>query len=507
MKLHYAIILSGSLALVGLTASTLAQKPKGPSIGKVKGGSPSGPSIGKSAVEGTGTKAEQGRVIDIPRVKVVQVAPNKGYLALFTRPHARVVITPLSGENEPGKPLSPGIADTEGLVVFPGLAPGNYKLEITCQDYEPLDDTVNIEKGKQTARLAPLASKFATLRIGLAGQADKDVLVKLNNEPFEKTKIEAGQLVFERVPVGKQTFTFSKAGYQDWTQEFEIRPGNNFFSAAMKEAVVAVTIQTQPHAEVYIDSDAKREASETGELQLNLLPGTRNVRVTLPGYEPAGKVLNLTLEPRALTVPIALTPIAEDSAFDEPFNPQVKTWTPFPLPAGWQLQTARPRGMRLTGELPAFVFNTSLPNRRFNIYKDFDMLMNVRLTNGRGVAWIVRAQDEKNYYLFELDNEKKELLFCIYQNGQRRQIKVASTVIGLDDKQRSYRIILEVRGNQFTHKIVIDDPNDPKPLGIVFEDSTFAYGGVGLRTFTNAEVFIDQFSILKPQNSAQRTAR
>jgi hypothetical protein len=501
MKSHYSLILNISLALVWFTAPAWAQ-PKGPSIGKKTPNAPTGPSIGKSAAEGSNTKAEQGRVFNIPKVKVVQVAPNKGYLALFTVPKARVVIAPLSGENESGKPLSPGKADQDGLVVFPGLTPGNYRLVVTCEDYEPLDDIVNIEKGRQTARLAPLASKFATLRIGLGKQASKDSAVKLNGQPFTDLKIEAGQLVLEHVPVGKQTFSVSKSGFSEWTLEFDIRPGNNFVSATMEEETISVTIKTQPGAEVYVDNDPKRETPETGEMQIGLPLGEHNVRVTLPGFEPAGKTLNLAKEPRLLTVPIPLIPIADDAAFDEPFDPGQKTWIPYP-PTGWQVQTRR--GMTITGDAVAFVFNTTLPNRRFNIYRDFDLLMNLRLTKGKGVAWIVRAEDEKNYYLFELDRERKQLLFYISQNGTRRLIRQDNAVVNLDDTKGFYRITLEVRGNQFSHQI--ETPDGAKPLGGTFEDGTFRLGGVGLRAFSGAEVFINQFSILKPKHNLQGAAR
>lgn len=497
MKFRHSLFLYLNLALVLSAVPVWAQRPQGPDIGKTRSSAPTGPSIGKSAAEENSSKAEQGRAFNLPKVKVVRVPTDKGYLALVTVPDAKVIITPLNDQNEPGKPLPAGIAKL-GLVTFSNIAPGNYKLEVTCEGYEPLNDFVTVAKGRATERVAPLASKFAILRVGLGKQAGQDIVVKMDGQPFPPLRVEAGQLVFEQVPVGKRTFNFIKSGFSEWTLDLDIRPGNNFVSATMDVETIAVTVKTQPRAEVYVDDEQKREASEAGELKLNLPLGEHRLRVTMPGFDPAGQTLNLAREPRALTVQMMLTPIAEDAAFDEPFNPQVKTWTPFPLPVGWQLQTTRPKGLRLAGEAPAFVFNTSLPNRSFNIYKDFDLVMNVRLTDGKGLAWIVRAQDDKNYYLFELDNEKKELLFSLYRNGQRQQIRVAGTVVSLE-KDRPYRIILEARGNQFRHLIVLDDPNDPKPLGILFEDSTHAFGGIGLRAFNGGEVLIDQFSILKPK--------
>ncbi|HMZ23216.1 MAG TPA: hypothetical protein PLD20_35155, partial [Blastocatellia bacterium] len=375
-------------------------------------------------------------------------------------------------------------------------APGNYKLEVNCPDYEPLSDIVTVAKGQATERVAPLASKFATLRVGLGKQAGQDITVKLNGQVFPPRKVEAGQLVFEQVPVGKQTFSFIKSGFSEWTLEFDIRPGNNFVSATMEAETIAVMIQTQPHAEVYVDDEPKREASEAGELKLNLSLGEHKLRATLPGFEPAGQPLSLAREPRALTVPIPLTPIVEDADFSEEFDPRVKNWTPFP-PAGWKFQTQVPLGVTLTGNAAGFVFNTTRPNRKLNFYRDFDLTMNARFIKGNGFAWIIRAKDENNYYLFELDRQRNQLLFYICENGVKRPLRTDSFTANLDDKEWFYPIKLTVRGNKFSH--TIETPTEEKKLGGVFEDSTFSLGGVGLQAIGGAEVFLNQFLISKPE--------
>src|ERR1051326_8349720 len=173
-------------------------------------------------IEESVPKGDANRAIPIPKVKYVPVPSNKGYLAIFTVPQAKVVITQLLGASEAGKSQPAATTDKDGLVTFPSLDPGKYRIDITCKDYEPFQDTVSIQKGRQTGRIATLTSKFATLRIGLAKQASDDVIVKRNGQVFDKPKIEAGQLVFDRVPVGKQTFTVSKPGFVDWTQELDI---------------------------------------------------------------------------------------------------------------------------------------------------------------------------------------------------------------------------------------------------------------------------------------------
>jgi hypothetical protein len=450
-------------------------------------------------------KPIQGRTTYVPVIRKVLVPPTEGYLALFTVPTSEAVLRPVLGANEFGKPLKPKQADKEGWITFPSLPPGNYRIDITCEDYDPFDDIISIQKGRQTVRQAALAAKFATLRLGLGNQAGEDITIRLDGKPFPKPKVEPGQLILDRVPVGKHTFNFLKSGFSEWALTIEIRPGNNFVSATMEAETIAVTVKTQPRAEVYVDGEQKREASAAGELKLNLPLGEHIVRVRLTGFEPADKPLSLAKEPRALTMPIPLMPIAEDAAFEELFEPGVNNWAPFPLPAGWQMRTERPKGLNLVEGLPAFVFKTTIPNRQFNIYRDFDLMINLRLSRGKGLAWIVRALDEKNYYQFELDADQKKLAFCIYQNGVRRQIDVANTVVGFEDRERSYRIRLRAEGGKFFH--TIETLDGEKPLGIVFEDSTFGYGGIGLRGLTGAEVFINRVSILKTQPGVSSVVR
>lgn len=512
MKFHSAIVFSVCLVLVVLTGFILAQQPTGPNIGKGKGSNPSGPSIGKSASEGGTIKAEQGRAIPPPRFKVVQVAPNKGYLALFTVPQAKAVITPLSVENEPSNPLPPGTADKDGLVNFPSLVPGKYRVEITCQDYEPFNDIVVIQKGRQTARIATLAWKFASLRIGLGKQASEDIVVKLDGQPFEKTKIEAGQLVFDQVPVGKHTFSFSKSGFSEWTQEFDIRPGNNFVSATMEAETILVTIKTQPGAEIYIDNDQKREAPETGKFQIGLPLGEHNLRLSLPGFESVRQVLNLAKEPRAITISLPLTPIAEDSEFSEFFETGTTNWWPS-VPKEWKQETTREYGFRISGDSLALVKKTGKPGRRFNIYKDFDLLITFKMLNGKGAAWVVRAQqdNEGNYYLFELNRQARTLTLQVYQDGKSVRRESSPVVGNLDDLQAPYRIKLEIRGNRFQHKIFTEDsiPGKEPNFGGEFTDDAYGLGGVGLQAVNGIEMFVTEFVIenLRPGNTRTRSSK
>jgi len=461
-----------------------------------------GGGIGKTGKEETNEKIEQGRIISIPKMQIVRVPPNEGYLSLFTVAQAQVELRPISASGEIGRPLKTGTADKDGLIAFKQLPPGNYKLEITCQDYDLLTDTVTIKKGEQTNRLAPLASKYATVSIALGNQAAEDVTVKLNGQVLDKPKIENGQLIFERVPVGKQTFSISKPNFKEWKRELVIRPGTaNIFSETMDAALVSLVVKSMPNAEVYLDGLKKGEVRTDGSLPIpNLSPGKYKLSVQLDGYAPAERTLTLTLEKREVTEDVPLDPITEDAAVDVRFDGQISYWAPA-KPPGWELAKSRPLGLTVAGDTLGLLYNSSLPNRTANVYGDFDLKLLIKFTNGKGAAWVVRAEDERNYYLFELVPAPSQnqlggsLKAYVCRDGNcGTPIKIFEVFPKLD-QSGYYEISLEARGNKFKHTITVPGASEPKQLGGVFEDSRFSRGGIGLRAINGIEMFVGQFFI------------
>lgn len=176
------------------------------------------------------TNIEQGRIISIPRFKRILVPPNEGYLTVFTIPQARAMLKPLAKTEKDGGTGFTIQANQNGLITVRRIQPGEYHLEISHPDYYPLTSTIVIRGGELTASLAPLAAKFATLRLSLGDQAVEDSTVTLDQQPLKLARIESGQLVFEHIPVGWHILKVSKLGFSDWTQEIVIRSGDNFFS-------------------------------------------------------------------------------------------------------------------------------------------------------------------------------------------------------------------------------------------------------------------------------------
>src|SRR5262249_55714216 len=158
---------------------------------------------------------------------------------------------------------------------------------------------------------------------------------------------------------------------------------------------------TSPQAEVSVDNLVRGAAGNDGALRIpDLEPGPRALKIRLAGYQTVERPLTLTLDKREIEEVIQLTSILETAEFSESFKAEIKNWTPASPRPGWSLEPGPPPGLRVIGDAPALVNNTSIPNQPFNQYGDFTLVLTVKFVNGKGASWIVRAQDEKNYYLF-----------------------------------------------------------------------------------------------------------
>jgi hypothetical protein len=220
-------------------------------------------------------------------------------------------------------------------------------------------------------------------------------------------------------------------------------------------------------------------------------------------------MVKLVAEEPVHTEKIGLTPATEVATIEVAQAPKETNWWPA-VPSTWQLSKSKPVGLRVKGETPALVYKTTAPNRQFNQYGDFELTLDVQFENGKGAAWIVRAQDERNYYLFELTTLQsqrgpKRLVFYLCRHGVCEEKEQRQVVHPLEDRTKSYTLTLRATGGHFEH-FITNQNGEQKALCAAIDDGTFPYGGVGLRTINGLEMFVDQFTItpLKPERGPVR---
>lgn len=430
------------------------------------------------------------------------VKPKEGYLSLTTTPDAAVrLISTYKKSRE--RVLA---ADKEGLLNVPKLKPGQYRIEISHADCRPRSEIVKVKEGEPTQRRLMLTEKYGTVNLSMVEPAKGDVWVYLNGDllPSSRLKIENGMISVSRVPVGVHRISLAKKPeYNDWVGGIEVHPGSameNVIPVKMERRRIVLTIKSNPGAEVYLKDQRMGGISEGGDLFIpDMSPGTYELRLRLNGYEFEPQQLTLTYDDPAPVKEIKMTPIAEDAEFSEAFDRRVFKWTT-PLPAAWKLAEGNRRGLIVGGEGVSFLNNTDKPNRPFNFYFDFSLLLNVTLTNGKGASWVVRAQDRQNYYLFELTTAQgwsgeKELIYYVYKNGKPRLKHRETVVADIGKINASFRIWVEVVGNTVKH-LIEDDDGKRWPLGSPFEtDGMFTYGGIGLGSLNGLEMYVDQFVV------------
>lgn len=137
-------------------------------------------------------------------------------------------------------------------------------------------------------------------------------------------------------------------------------------------------------------------------------------------------------------------------------------------------------------------------------YKDFTLISDIKLTNGMGAAFAVRAQDTRNYYLIEFTGAQADeplyVRLYVVKNGVEQRIQAiqipnaaAST---LKNSQSFTSIVLKVSDNTFAPEIYDNTTANNYPLGVLIDPNrTFSAGGVGVVARQNAESVVSRFIV------------
>lgn len=159
-----------------------------------------------------------------------------------------------------------------------------------------------------------------------------------------------------------------------------------------------------------------------------------------------------------------------------------------PIRADWVLSTENWK-IDAKGLLKAAGDGIALPKAsNFRFYKDFEMQSTVRLLNNTSIGFVVRAEDEKNYYLIQLTGSQAENQYLvtasIIKDGKVTE-RILSNPIKflLKDvlsNHKSFDVVIKARGNTF-QILAEDGTGDLKNLGnAVFKDNNFPIGAVGI---------------------------
>ncbi len=126
-------------------------------------------------------------------------------------------------------------------------------------------------------------------------------------------------------------------------------------------------------------------------------------------------------------------------------------------------------------------------------YRDYDLAFNLKFTNGVGAAWILRAKDTKNYYLFVLSVKERLLRTFVVEDG-RMMPREPSNILVDPGANTSYQISAVVQGDRIRHSIKNQSTGDEELMGVLV-DGRFRYGYVGLTTVAGEQFSVEDFFV------------
>ncbi|MGH9767437.1 MAG: PEGA domain-containing protein [Blastocatellia bacterium] len=414
------------------------------------------------------------------------VTPNEGALVLWVVPEATVTLIPLQNGKKVGSPRGYDLGQGDTLT-FPLISPGKYRINVVHPDYNLFTDTITIAKGKPTAlALLPLlVSKYGSINVVGAPPGARILLDGKELDPGN-AKSTGEEITIARILVGKHKLKVSKEGNDDLERELDVLPGETVsIPANLVRVMVAVTFNSEPGAKLYVDDEEKGTVDPTTrKVKVSLRPGSYRARMTKEGYETWENGITLSAERRNVEETVTLLPIPESKEGFWATSMGSQGW--FPKRTGWEFGKT---GARIAGDGVA-LFATE-ENRDFNFYKDFTMTVDLRLANGKSVAWVARAKDLSNYYLFEINgpqsDKRNKFIFYVCRDGVCAAKAEQDVLDKINPQGDDLTIVFEARGDQFTTRLSVGSapkvtiaPNQIAGdiLGI-FRDRSFSIGGVG----------------------------
>lgn len=271
-------------------------------------------------------------------------------------------------------------------------------------------------------------------------------------------------------------------------------------AANLEKAMVSLSLVSEPGARVYAGNVDQGVVPVNGELKFGLPPGRHKISVNKTGYEIRNLDLTLSLNEPVHTERVDLVPIPNSTEVN--WGPDVSgsdTW--FPKPAWLFAASGAKAGAMVKGDKVS-LFKTE-PNRKFNIYRNFELVFDVVFSNNKGASWVVRAADPDNYYLIEIitpPGRKAIIKFWVCRNGVLSEKRSQPVPYILDKPGDSYHVTFKATGKTFNIKMEIsgDKPQNLDNLAVFQDDSNdpLLLGGVGFRAKDSSEFLVKSVFII-----------
>jgi len=307
---------------------------------------------------------------------------------------------------------------------------------------------------------------------------------------------QENQIVIDGIKPGKHVLTYDHPDYVILTKDLVVKPSTEvLWTPSMKLATVVLNVKTEPGTSVYVDDVPRGETLPNGTLKLDdIRIGTHQIKLVKDTYEQHVSTAEFEFG-SPVSINVKLVPLPSSAEFSELFDidPRIQKWS---KPAsGWSVKDGR----LWLATCPEIVSPTNIN------YRNFVMAFHLRLKNGGGAAWALRARDSKNYYLFYLSGPQGQFpgYFNTYvvHDGHFDPTNPVQSVPVIANLKAGAQLSIEIsaKGNVIEQKVTDAGTGKSEALDAYKDkDSTFLFGGVGFRTVGTEQFSIDELYV-QPQ--------
>lgn len=421
------------------------------------------------------------------RVATAQAATNGVLVVLTDPPGASVTIDgALAGKSDAAGEFQKELRAGKAYAVKVSAGP----------EYTPVNKTISLAAKKTEIFRAPLenvnAGKFGLLKIGPMLEGAK-IYVDDAATPWTNVTIdrEEGLMLVDGLQPGKRKVRVDHPDYVIVEKTLPaVRGGEEYYWVFKPEfATVPMKVTTDPGTSVYVDGDFQGDSTENGILEVkDVRIGQHEVKLVKDGYVEF-KEMRMFDFGKPVDVLHRLVPLPTSAEFSDDFDVNLSKWA---QPAGWKLATGR----------LAITNCTTLGTAKNITYRDFVMAFHLKLDDGRGAAWAVRAKDANHYYLFYLSGPKglfpNRFSTYVVNDGVFDPMNPVQSVPVITNLIVGGQYQIEIRGTKdvIEHTVTPTETGRPEPLG-VFQDpnKTYLYGGIGFRTVGPEQFSIDELYV------------
>lgn len=323
--------------------------------------------------------------------------------------------------------------------------------------------------------------------------------------------------VFDTLPPGRYRVKAQRDGYRAKESDVQITPGN-ITSVTLDLEPITYDVELQLNVgagEVwYIEADDRRRAADIGAAEpywaRNIVKTADGGKVVLPRLR-AGRY-DVDIRPSDYTyLPYKATYDVGEGKTKFPKVVLKRRVCENTFAEAWAnlAQWSAPEGWRTAGgRLLTGTAGTALPRGEgFRCYADFQLTSDVRMASGEVVSFVLRAQDERNYYLLQLTgptaDEPSVLRGFVVRDGAAEQMQPPISVSGVAETIRPGAFFtVRIRAEEHEFKVWVRDARtgEELPLGALADaHRTFRLGGVGLAVRGGEQFEVARFHVCPPQ--------